>query len=147
MKREKKEQDSELEDLYLDANVFIYSILDDSFVGNNARRILEKIENGVYQGFTSVLTVDEVLWKIQKVVGKEKAAGIARDFLGLANLEFVPADNSVITKALEIYMSEKLDPRDSIHLACMQIKKLKVIASSDIDFDRVKWIRRIDFSK
>lgn len=146
MKKDQKKQNFDLENLYLDANVFIYSVLDDSFVGENARKILEKIGNGVYRGFTSVLTIDEVLWKIQKNLGKEKSAEIATDLLSLANLEFISIDSFVIRKAIEIYLDEKLAPRDSIHLACMQIKKLKIIASSDEDFDNIKGIKRIDFS-
>ena len=52
-----------------------------------------------------------------------------------------------VSQAIEIYKKNKLDPRDAIHLAAMQSKKIKTIYSSDSDFDKIKEIKRIDFRK
>src|SRR3989338_2870127 len=51
-------------------------------------KILEKIKNGAWKkAYTSTLTVDEFLWKVQKEVGRELAAEGTSIFFSLENLE------------------------------------------------------------
>ena len=52
--------------LYLDANVFIYAAINTQEIGEKARTLLQKIQQGDQQGATSALTFDEVFWSIKK---------------------------------------------------------------------------------
>lgn len=145
MEKEKKEQDSKL--IYVDANCFIYGAIDQSKIGKNARKILSEINDGKYFAYTSTLTIDEFLWRVQKEVGRDSASEGAGVFFTLKNLDLINADAQIISKAIEIYRKERLDPRDAIHLASIQSKKISTIVSADPYFDKIKDIRRFDFSK
>lgn len=144
MTKEQKEQD--FEEVYLDANVFIYSVLDESQIGEKAREIFEKIRKNKFKGFTSTLTIDEILWAVQKRLDIEKTADITQDFISMQNLEFISVDINTAKEAINLYKNG-LEPRDAIHLASMQSKKINIIISSDSDFDKIKSIKRIDFTK
>jgi len=144
MTKEQKEQGFKA---YIDSNVFLYAILSEDKIGDKAREIISKIKNGDYKAYTSVLTIDELLWNAKKEISREKSADIAKDFLSLINLECLDANKEIILTSIEIYKNEKLDPRDAIHLASMRAKNIKKIISSDSDFDKIKGIKRIDFSK
>lgn len=145
MKSEQKKQDCD--EAYVDSNLFIYAALDNGFVGKEAKRILRKVKEGNLKIFTATLTVDEFLWRVQKGVGRELASKAASVFFTLFNLELVNVDSRVVSDSVDLYKTEKLDPRDVIHLAAMRSKKLKVIMSSDSDFDQIKGIKRVDFSR
>ena len=146
MKKEQEGLELKSEEMYLDANLFISSILDDKDIGEKAREIIEKIKKNIFKGFTSTLTIDEVLWAVQKQLGKEKAADIANDFISMTNLEFISVNIEIIKNSVKEYKNS-LNPRDAIHLASMQSKGIKTIISSDPDFDKINSIKRIDFSK
>ena len=146
-KKEQKEPDSK-EIVYIDSNCFIYSAIDKEEKGKKAKSILEKVKKGEYRkAYTSTLTIDEFLWRVQKEVGRELASEGTIVFFTLENLELISVDQSLISEAIQIYKDKKLDPRDAIHLASMQSKSIKTLISSDPDFDKVKGIKRIDFSK
>ncbi len=147
MKKEQEEQVSKKEPVYLDANCFIYASTDESKIGQKARKIIQDIKIGVYEkAYSSTLTVDEFLWSVQKEVGRELAAEGADIFLTLQNFQLINIDAEIISKAINLYKEKKLDPRDAIHLAAMQSKNIKTIISSDPDFDKIKSIKRNDFS-
>lgn len=146
MKKKQEELELKSKEIYIDANVFVYSVLDEKDIGENARNIIEKIKNNIFRGFTSTLTIDEILWAVQKQLGKEKAADIANDFISMTNLEFLSVGIDIIKNSINEYKNS-LDPRDAIHLASMQSKNIKIIVSSDSDFDKIKDIKRINFRK
>jgi len=144
--KEQKEQGFK-EEVYIDANCFIYASSTEE-ENIKAKKVLEKIKAGNYKkAYTSVLTVDEFLWRAQKEVGRELAAKGTSIFFSLENLELIDANSEIISQAIELYKNEKLDPRDAIHLASMVSKGIKTIISSDSDFDKLRGIKRIDFTK
>ena len=149
MKKEQEERafKKEIEKIYIDSNTFIYGAIDDEEIGKKARNILSEVNEGKYKAYTTTLTIDEFLWRVQKEVGRELASESVSIFFALANLELISVDTKIITNAMEIYKTEKLDPRDAIHLAAMREKKISAVISTDPDFDKIKGIKRIDFTK
>ncbi|MBI4016852.1 MAG: type II toxin-antitoxin system VapC family toxin [Candidatus Aenigmarchaeota archaeon] len=129
-----------MRELYIDANVFIIAATEES---GNAFELLTKIRNGEIMAMTSVLTIDEVLWVLKKVAGKEIAAQIAKAMFIFPNLTLVDATKEIISDALQIFVQKDLRPRDSIHLATMYVKNISTIASNDADFDKIKGIKRL----
>jgi predicted nucleic acid-binding protein len=150
LKKEKNEQDFEQENkperIYLDSNIFIYSVNENTKEQEKAKEIIKKIKGGYYLAFTSTLTIDEFLWAIQKASTKEIASNAAEIFFTLPNLVLVNIDSTTIKNALEQYKNTFLNPRDAIHLAAMKQKNLTTIYSTDPDFDNIKGIKRIDLS-
>ena len=149
MKKEQEEQELILEgdEVYIDSNFFITSVIDLGEEGENARKIIEDIKNGIFSAYTSTLTMDEVLWIIQKEKDRDTAYETAYIMVKMPNLSFISVDEGIMREAIEIYKKDKLNPRDSIHFSCMKKRKLNLIISSDSDFDKVKEIKRFDFTK
>lgn len=103
MKKEQEEQDLK-ESVYLDSNCFIYASISKQQDSLEAKKILEQIKNGIYKkAYTSVLTIDEFLWKVQKEVGRELSAEGAIIFFTLKNLELIDVNFQVVSQAVEIY--------------------------------------------
>ena len=148
MTNEQKEQDFKLDsEFYLDSNLFIYSAIDRGFIGGQCKKILKLISEGKFKAYTSTLTIDEILWRVQKETDRNLAGETAKKLLAMQNLEFINIDMGIIFQAIDYYTNDKLDPRDSIHLAAMRSRKINTILSSDPDFDKIKGIKRIDFTK
>ncbi len=136
-----------MQEVYLDSNILIYGVLNEDQIGDSARRFIKEIETGKYKASISALTIDEFIWKVQKVLGREEAAKLADKLMEMQNLKIIDINLDILKKMLEIYKKYNLDPRDSIHLAAMQLNEIKIIISQDSDFDKIKDIKRIDFSK
>ncbi|MEK6894578.1 MAG: type II toxin-antitoxin system VapC family toxin [Nanoarchaeota archaeon] len=136
-----------MEEVYLDSNLLIYGILNEDRIGDLARKFIKEVEIGKYNANISALTIDEFIWKVQKVLGRETAVESAKRIINMENVKILEINSEVLINMLKLYKDNKLDPRDSIHLATMQINRIKTVISSDPDFDKIKEIKRIDFSK
>jgi uncharacterized protein len=129
---------------YVDSNVFLYPTLytEKEPKVKMAKEILLSIERGELRAFTSTLTWDEVVWIVRKAMGKDEAISQGQKLLGFINLEFICADENILSQAQALMTKYNLSPRDSIHVASALDRKLKIIISDDEDFDRVKEIKR-----
>ena len=127
--------------LYLDANVFIYAAINTEELGEKARSLLGRIQQGEEKAETSALTFDEVFWAIKKH-NLELAFTAAEAMLNFPNLEIIPADREVVRSALQIIREYHLAPRDAIHAATAIAEKVDCIVSTDAHFDRVKELKR-----
>lgn len=143
MKKEQEEQESQLEnkEVYIDANLLIDSVISIDEKGEKARGFIEKIKKGDYKAYTSTLTLDEVMWIVQNEKNHETAYESAKTITDIPNLNFISVSREIIMKALEIYKTEK------IHLAAMKEKDITTIVSKDPDFNKIKGIEIIDFTK
>ena len=128
--------------IYLDANVFINAAIDEGKTGIACRNILDIIGKDDSEFFTSVLTFDEVLWKLRSFMKYEEAIYRVKAMLGLP-LHIISVDEKILYDALDIAESFKLKPRDAIHTSCMKQEEIRKICSSDSDFDVLKEIKRI----
>ncbi len=128
--------------IYLDANIIIYSVINNDKMGDKSREIMTKISRGEIDGFTSVLTWDEVVYILGKIIGTEKSIGEGNKFLNFPNLIFLDADKKIIENAQEIMERYKIKPRDAIHIATALANNISEIISDDRDFDKIKEIKR-----
>jgi predicted nucleic acid-binding protein len=130
---------------YIDSNVFIYPVIyqtETQQKAKKAKEILLKIESREISAYTSTLTWDEVVWVVSKVIGRNDGIAQGRKLLGFPNLNFINADENVLTHAQTLLDKYKLSPRDSIHVASALTKNIKAIISDDSDFDQVQEIKR-----
>jgi hypothetical protein len=130
--------------LYLDANVFIYAAINTQEIGNKARTLLQKIQQGDQQAATSVLTFDEVFWSIKKRK-PELAQETSFALLNFPNLEIIPADRKLALSALRLIKEYHLAPRDALHAATAIASKANCIVSTDAHFDKIKELTRQPF--
>lgn len=155
------------EPIYVDANIFLYVILENPSHFRPCKQFLERVEKGEIQAVISPLVLDEVAYKIavEKLKGElnlvshaqvidaikrdpgiiAKAEGelelfsfIVRSYQGL---EIVPIRAKSGLDLFNQMLEEKLLPRDALHLLTMKAHGVKHIATSDPDFDRVKGIQ------
>jgi len=127
---------------YSDSNIIIYAILDDSEKGEWSRDVLEKVQNEKMHACTSFLTFDEIFYKVKKVSGNDDALKNIEAFLTMPNMRFIDVNDSVIWKTLELIREYKLHPRDGIYAATALIAGADSIYSEDVDFDRVRGLKR-----
>jgi predicted nucleic acid-binding protein len=127
--------------LYLDANILIYAALDTTDRGENASALLKMLKARTVSISISPLVVDEVLWGIQKVSGKESASRFGELLLSMP-FTWLDLSQSSVKPAIEYY-KRGLGPRDAFHAAVMKDYGINEILSEDAHFDRIKDIRRI----
>ncbi|MBI4173855.1 MAG: type II toxin-antitoxin system VapC family toxin [Candidatus Aenigmarchaeota archaeon] len=130
------------EEAYLDANVFLYALLDTGAKGKRAAEILQRVKDGASGGATSALTFDEVFWKIKKQRSHQDAIRAAEAFLLFPNLRVIAVTPGVLSAALELLKKHDLGPRDAIHAACAAAAGIRTMVSDDADFDRIPTLKR-----
>lgn len=135
---------SSMDKKYLDASVFIQGILRED---NKSKEVILKIANNEFMGVTSVLSWDEIVYVVQKFLGREIALREGNKLFNLPNIEFIDAKKDVIIGAGKLMDKYNINPRDAIHCATALKLNIKEIISEDSDFDKVKELKRISCSK
>lgn len=77
--------------VYLDSNIFIYSIIDEGTIGEQAREILQLVQNEKLDAYTSILTFDEIVYIVKKTKGQKQAIVAGTAFLEFDNLRIIEA--------------------------------------------------------
>lgn len=132
---------------YIDANIFIFPILEETPEAQYCKKILSQIASQQIIGFTSVLTWDEIVWVIKKEMGKEDAVNEGKKFIEFPYLKLLEVNQSTIAKAQELMEKYNLNPRDSIHAASALLARINQVISDDSDFDKIKELKRIQINK
>ena len=133
--------------VYLDANLFVIAEVDIGAKGEEARSIIKTMIDKKFDGLTSVLTVDEVVWNIRKICNVEISVNVGKNMFELQNLKLVDAYSSTVLKSFEFTEKYGLKPMDAIHVATMLENGVKEIVSEDSDFKKVKEIIAYSFSE
>jgi len=129
--------------IYIDSNIFLYPILENSGRANKSKEILLKVVKSEIEACTSTLSWDEITKITKKYFGKERAAIEGEKFLNFPNLRMISATKEILTKAQEIFEKENLNPRDSIHYSTALSQKAEKIATFDKDFKKIENIKII----
>lgn len=127
--------------LYLDSTVFVYAAINTKTLGENARELLQKIQQGEMQAETSALTFDEVFWAVKKY-DLEAAFEACQALLNFPNLCIVPVDRELVVFALQLIKEHHLAPRDAIHAATAIVGKADALVSTDAHFDKILELKR-----
>ena len=150
--------------IFIDANIFLYDILNHWKYAESCNRFLEQINMGEYRALISVIVCNEVFHRVMiaEVVERYKIEpksavkylkknwesvrelGKARDAIlnisAIGNLKIVGIDYDVFGIALEYSGRYGLLSNDAIHLATMKKHGITSIATNDRDFERVEWL-------
>ncbi len=128
---------------YIDANIFIANLIEDSRLGESARSYLEDVASGKESAVTSVHTMIEIYAFLKgKRLSEQKIAEILKD-VTLHGVALLPFEPEFLLKALP--MAEKgWKLGDAIHYLTMMKHDIKEIVTDDGHFDNLKGIERID---
>lgn len=128
---------------YLDANVFVFAVLDEGARGDRARGLLRSVTTEDEPAATSALAIDEVVWTLQGEGPREVAIREGQRLMGLPNLQVfdVTAENTFDALSL-MEENDTLDPRDAIHAAVAIGHGIYTIVSEDPNLGVVSEIER-----
>jgi len=129
--------------VYLDSNVFFYAKIMDGAFGKSCSNVLRKVASGALEASTSALAAVEVANALRKYgLAKEVTAEVRAIFsLGM---EVYHLDATDVREAAEIFVEANIGPYDCAHAAIMRRNGLKEIISADKEFDKIKWLKRLD---
>ncbi|MDI6883714.1 MAG: type II toxin-antitoxin system VapC family toxin [Hadesarchaea archaeon] len=137
----------DLEEFYVDSNVFIYAaVYDEKGRGGAAKKILSRMAKGEIGACTSSLTWDELVWVVRRIEGWDAAYEEGAKFLQLPNLKILSVDG-VVDLAQKLIENYDIGPRDAIHAACALKNGVREIISDDRGLDRIKEVKRIPLEK
>lgn len=131
--------------IYLDSNVFIIASNRDDERWDQALELLERMEKGEIQCCTSVITVDEVVWGVSNLVGKEEAKEVWESILEEQNLQLISLEELDVSSAKEHFPG--LDPRDCLHLQTFKKSKSNFLVTEDEDFHDLEGIKSLTISE
>ncbi len=130
---------------YLDANVFLYYILNPETDAKRlqAKKILTEVANGSVPAATCLLTWDEIVWAVRRLLSLEMARSEGAKFLGFPNLRLLEVRAGMLSTAQEVMEEHRLNPRDAIHAACCLENGIEEIITDDGDFRDIDGLTRI----
>ena len=135
---------------YLDTNILLYAITQDSKYGAACKRILFDIEEGALQVGASTLVLLEVLGALRKINGtrlrkRQPLLDIRANLEAILSLPVVWFEMSVfVIERAANHTMKKGQTADYIHYATAEMQGMKQILSADEDFDQAPGIERLD---
>jgi predicted nucleic acid-binding protein len=129
--------------IYLDANFFIFSLIDNTSKGEKARKIHAQMVSGKMEGCTSALAIDEIMWVLLKSDRKHLIRTAVEGIYATPHLTVLNVSPVIPLRALDLMETKKLKPRDAFHAGIMIEYGIKEIVTDDSDFDRMAEFKRI----
>lgn len=115
----------------------------DRVFGEPCSRVLRRIASNELEASTSALVPIEVANAMRKygLSGEAEAEVRAIFSLGIEVFSIEPSD---AREAGEILGETHMSPYDCLHAVVMRRNGLNEIISADKDFDRLRWLKRVD---
>lgn len=151
--------------VFLDANTFIYAFAPDPILGPPCVQLLDRIERGEIQGFTSSHVLSDVAhrlmtleacavlgWSMTGIASRLKRHPnqiqvlvrhcLALDEINLIGVQAFPVLPSQVSLGADVSRQFGLLSSDALLIVVMRDHALTLLASHDSDFDRVPGISR-----
>jgi predicted nucleic acid-binding protein len=146
--------------VFIDSNIFIYHFLD---LSEDCTNLLERAEHREIRACTTTVVLGEVLHKLMlseavekfrikpyqavrylkehpEVVSSLEKCEIAVEEIPEFNIEILTIEDDAIFESRSLREQYGLMTNDSLNLYAMKTRGLKIIASNDRDFERIKGI-------
>ena len=131
---------------YIDTNVIIYDIIDDSQFGLAAHNLMSKIAAKEIEVCSSVYLFAEIFATFRFFKkSTEEIYSYLKD-LTIIGISFVDLTPSVLIPALELYR-EGMKFGDAIHYKTIQLLGIDQIITENKHFDSLKRIERVSLSQ
>lgn len=129
---------------FLDANLIMYSIGTSHPLKAPCNSVLERIKSGNISSVTNTEVLQEILHRYFSI-GKPEIAEIAYTSTIHICTSVYPVTIAKTNRALSLMKDiPAITARDAIHAATMINNGIQKIISTDIHFDRISGIKRID---
>lgn len=127
---------------FVDTNIFLYAIQKHPKFGETSKKILEKIDRGEEEAVTSIITLAEVCWWLEKHKKTDEIKEKIELILSIFNLKIVNPDCEDFLKGAELTRRLGINFNDCLNLALMERLEIDEIYSNDSDFEKMDWIER-----
>ena len=128
---------------FVDANVFIYQIMQSPQEDYEiSERILQRIESGE-EAATSSSVIQEVIKWLEYNHRKKEIGNFLIAINSYISINKVSVAWENFLPSLEVMNKKQISFVDSLTLQVMREYKINEIYSSDKDFDRIDWVKRI----
>lgn len=129
--------------VFIDSNIPMYVAGRDHAWREPARRFLQKVRSGEVDGCTSTEVLQEILYRYAALKRLDLARDVYDLFVQLCPVVF-PVTLADTDRAKKLVCSPRgAGVRDALHAAVMLNNDVRVIATFDEDFDRIKEIQRL----
>jgi len=132
--------------IFLDVNVFMYAAGAPHPYKDVCVKILSDVETGALTAIINAEILQEILYRYTYLKLADKAIQMCRDILALP-LTVLPVSEADVRLAVDVFENHHavgLKPRDAIHAACMKNSGLSRLISADGEFDRLRFVTRVD---
>lgn len=85
---------------------------------------------------TCTLTIDEVVYALMRIIGREQAAQIGMAMLEHPSIRLISPDKGLMEEALIQIKKTSLLPRDAIHYAAAKRSDVDIFVTLDKDFKK-----------
>ena len=129
---------------FIDTNIFIYSVGKDHPLKAKCEKVLRSIRDEKIGGILNTEIIQEILYRYQSIKELPLGTRLAREAILLSS-RILPVTERDLSLALEILQSHpQIETRDAFHAATMMSNGIKEIISTDIHFDLIPKIKRIN---
>lgn len=151
--------------VFLDANIFIYAVLNHPQLGGSCVDLLDRIERREIGGFTSAHVLSDTVHRVMTLEACDRfgwpVPGIANrlrrhpaevqqlavprrvvDEIQLARVNVLTVSGRQVSQAVDLSRQHGFLSGNALILAVMRDHGLTQLASLDADFDRVPWVTR-----
>ncbi len=129
---------------FIDANLIMYSIGSPHPLREPCKKFLEKIKSREILGVTNTEVLQEILYRYFSMDRRTLGEIACQSMVNLCT-EIFPVTVVDTDKALEILKQvDGITSRDAVHAATMIHNGIKEIISTDLHFDLIHEIKRID---
>lgn len=127
---------------FVDANIFLYAILDEGAPGKAARRFLHGVDPS-HPAATTAVVLNEVMWNLRKPLGRGPSLAKSRQIATVPGLRILPVGEREWIRALELMEGHgHLKPNDALHAATAIEAGIGTIVSTDDDLDELPGLAR-----
>ena len=132
--------------VFVDSNIPMYVAGRDHPLREPARRLLDRVRSGEIHGCTSTEVLQEILYRYVALKRVDLARDVYDLFVQLCAVVF-PVTLADTDRAKQLLISRQgVGARDAVHAAVMLNNDVRVIATFDSGFDRIKEIQRLELA-
>lgn len=132
---------------FLDSNIIMYAIGKTHPYKESCQKIISAVTINRISVVTNMEVVQEILYRYISLGKRKDAFENAEDTMSLVT-EIFPISDKDIKRAIRLLKKyPSLESRDAIHVASMLNNGFREILSTDLHFDMVTEIKRIDPAK
>lgn len=129
--------------IFIDTNIFLRAILNDSPVSSRCQKLFKHIERGELDALTSDLVVAEVVFVLEGKIYRYQRDMIARIVMPMVLLPHLYTQSKLLWRDIfSMYRESTIDFIDAYNILTMQDRGVKEVYSYDKDFDMIHTIQR-----